>query len=196
VLQSWSSSGSAPAQYEVWLSTDGGQFVKQAVASPTSSSAVFQLERNHDYRFAARAQDGAGIWGDWAYGTTFNLGEYQENYSSTNPSYTSGWTRSAWQPASDGYVSVSSATGASATFSFTGTNVAWVATKSSNRGQADVYVDNAYVKTVDLYSAGTTAQFVAYTGSWSQSGSHTLTIKVHGTAGHPSVDVDAFTRLR
>jgi hypothetical protein len=196
VRESWSSSGSAAAQYEVWLSTDGGTYVKQTLSSPSSSSAVFQLERNHDYRFAARAKDAAGIWGDWAYSSTFSLGEYQENYSSTNPLYTGSWTRAAWQPASDGYLTVSRTAGDKVGFSFTGTNIAWVATKSSNRGQADVYIDNSFVKTVDLYSTTTTAQFIAYSGSWSVSGPHTIEVRVRGTAVHPSVDVDAFVRLR
>ena len=197
VRESWSSSGSAPAQYDVRLSTDGSIFVKQTLSSPTSSSAVFSLERNHNYRFAARAADADGIWGDWAYGTTFSLGEYQENYSSTNPLFTGTWTRAAWQSASDGYLSVSATAGDKVAFTFTGTNVAWVATKSSNRGQADVYVDGSFVKTVDLYSATTTsAQLIAYSRSWSQSGSHTIEVRVRGTADHPKVDADAFVRLR
>jgi serine protease len=197
VRESWSSSGSAAAQYDVWLSTDGGTPVKQTLSSPTLSSAVFQLERNHDYQFVARAADAAGIWGDWVLGTKFNLGEYQEDYSAANPAFTGSWTHAPWQYASDGYLNVSGTAGNKVTFSFTGNNVAWVATKSSNRGQADVYIDGLPVKTVDLYSATTTsAKFIAFSTSWSVSGYHTLEVRVRGTAGHPAVDVDAFVRLR
>jgi serine protease len=197
VRVSWSNSGSAATQYEVWLRTDGGTYVKQPLPSAGSSSAVFQLERNHDYQFSARAADAAGIWGDWAYGRTFNLGEYQENYSATNPLFTGSWTRAAWQPASDGYVSVSATAGDKVAFSFTGSSIAWIATKSTNRGEAAVFIDGVQVKTVDLYSAtATTAQFVAFSKTWAASGSHTIEVRVVGTAGHPKVDVDAFTRLR
>jgi hypothetical protein len=158
---------------------------------------VFTLERNHDYTFAARGKDAKGIWGAFAYGTRFHLGEYQENFSGTNPMFTGTWTRSFWQPASDGYVTVSATRDDKVTFEFTGTNVAWVATKSSNRGQADVYIDNSFVKTVDLYSAtATTAQFIAFTKAWSQSSAHTIEVRIRGTVGHPKVDVDAFVRLR
>ena len=193
VRQSWNSSGSAAVQHEIWLSTDGGAYVKQMQAA---SSAVFQLERNHEYRFAARGKDAEGIWGDWAFGTTFHLGEYQENYSTANPVFTGSWTRAPWTPASDGFLSVSGTAGDRATFGFTGTNVAWVATKSTNRGEADVYVDNVFVKTVDLYSPTTTAQFIAFSKSWTASGQHTIEVRVRGTVGRPKVDVDAFVRLR
>jgi len=193
---SWSSSGSAPAQYEVWMSRDGGTYVKQTLSSPSSSSAVFPLERNHDYRFAARAADVSGIWGDWAYGQQFSLGEYQENYSGTNPLFTGSWTRAPWQSASDGYLTVSAAAGDKVAFSFTGSSVAWVATKATNRGEAVVFVDGVQVKTVSLYAPTTTAQFVAFSKTWPVSGSHTIEVRVVGTAGHPSVDVDAFARLR
>ena len=43
VRQSWSTSGSPAVQYEVWLSTDAGPYVKQALAAPGSAAAVFPL---------------------------------------------------------------------------------------------------------------------------------------------------------
>ena len=196
VRQSWTTSRGTAVQYDVWLSKDGGNYAKQTLSAPSSSTAVFQLERGHDYQFAARAVDADGVWGDWAFGKKFNLGMYQENFSATNPAYTGTWTRSPWQPAADGYLSVSGTAGDKATFSFNGSNVAWIATKSTNRGQANVYVDGAFVQTVDLYSATTTAQSVAFSHSWPQVGAHTIEVRVVGTAGHPKVDVDGFVRLR
>jgi serine protease len=194
VRNTWTSSGSAPARYEVYLATDGGTFVKQTITD-FSASNVFQLARGHDYQFAARAVDAAGMWGDWAYGPKFNLGEYQENYGST-PTYTGTWLRSAWSSASDGYLTVSDVAGSRASFTFTGTNVAWIATKATNRGAADIYVDGLYAKTVDLYSTTTMAQYVAFTKTWATSSTHTIEVRVRGTAGRPKVDVDAFIRLR
>ena len=82
VRETWTSSGSAAVRYEVWLSTDGGTFVKQG---PTTAAATFNLERNHSYQFVARAVDAAGIWGDWAYGTAFRVDAYQENFSAGTP---------------------------------------------------------------------------------------------------------------
>jgi hypothetical protein len=197
VQQRWTNSTGGAVQYDVWLKTDDGSYVQQTLSTPTASTAVFKLERTHDYQFVARAKDAAGVWGAWAFGTKFNVGEYQENYTATNPAYAGTWTRAAWTSASDGYLNVSATAGDTAKFTFTGTSVAWIATKSSNRGQADVYFDGVRVKTVDLYSATTTsAQAVAYARSWATSGQHTLEVRVLGTAGHPKVDVDAFVRLR
>jgi hypothetical protein len=170
--------------------------VKQTLSNPASASAVFQLERNHKYQFTARAKDS-----EWHLGRLVERHRVQpgrvprEDYAG-DPTYSGTWTRSYWQPASDRYVAVASGAGATATFSFTGSNVAWIATKSTNRGQADVLVDGAYVETVDLYSSSTpTAQFVAYSGTLPY-GTHKLTIIVRGTAGHRKVDVDAFVRLQ
>src|SRR5262249_61218537 len=109
-VQTWTSSGRGAAQYDVWLSPDGAQYVEYTLANPASSSALFTLERNHNYQFRARAKDSAGTWGDWAYGTAFNLGEFQEDYLG-DPIYSGTWTRSAWSPASDGNETVSATAG-------------------------------------------------------------------------------------
>jgi hypothetical protein len=193
VKESWSNTGSTAASHEVWLSTDGGTFVKLA---STASAAVFNLERNHSYQFAARAVDANGIWSPWAYGTAFRVDAYQEDYSAANPALSGAWTHSAWTSASDGFLSVSSTAGARATFSFTGNNVAWIATKANNRGQARVYIDGAPVSIVDLYRASALAKSIPYSRAWTTSAAHTIAVEVVGTAGRPSVDVDAFVRLR
>ncbi len=86
--------------------------------------------------------------------------------------------------------------GATAKLSFTGRNVAWVAPKSSTRGKADVYVDGAYVQTVDLYSSSTLSRQVVFSQSWATSESHTLEVRVLGTSGRPRVDIDAFVVLQ
>ncbi len=178
VRQSWSNSGGAAVAYEVWLSTDGGAWVKQAT---TASAGTFNLQRNHSYRFAARAMNAAGAWSAFAYGTTFQLGQYQENYAVGNPAYSGTWTRAAWAPASDGFLSVSSTAGSRASFTFTGSSVAWIATRATNRGQARVYVDGLLAGTVDLYSATTSAQSIAFSRSWSAVG----TAQDHGRGrGH------------
>ena len=71
-----------------------------------------------------------------------------------------------------------------------------MSSRSTNRGKADVYVDGAFVQTVDLYSATTTAQAIVFRRNWTTSGAHTIEIRVQGTAGRPKVDVDAFIRLQ
>jgi hypothetical protein len=196
VTQRWSVTSGTAARYEVWLSTDGAAWAKTTLSNPALASATFRLTANHNYRFAARAANAAGTWGDWAYSPTISLGQYQENYASGNPAYAGSWTRPAYSPASGGALAVSSKAGSIANFNFTGTSVAWVATKANNRGSAHVYLDGVFYKTVSLYSATTIPKAIAFTASWKTAGPHRITIKVVGTAGRPKVDVDAFIRLR
>ena len=193
VKETWSNSGGAATSYEVWLSTDGGAYGK---LSTTASSAVVNLERGHNYQFAARAVDANGITSPWAYGAQFNVGEYQEDYSATNPALTGAWSHVAWTSASHGFLSISSTAGSRASFTFTGSSVAWIASKATNRGQARVYVDGAPASTVDLYRATTLAKSIAFVRSWTAAATHTITVEVVGTDGRPAVDVDSFVRLR
>ena len=144
----------------------------------------------------ARAVDASGTWGDWSYGKKFTLGQFEENYTTTNPAFTGVWTRSAWQPASAVTSRCPPPPGTARRSAVTGSNVAWVGTKATTRGQARVYIDGALASTVDLYAATTAAQSIAFTKSWPTAGAHTIAVEVVGTAGRPKVDVDAFVRLR
>jgi hypothetical protein len=82
--------------------------------------------------------------------------------------------------------------GQTATFRFTGSQVAWNGPKGPTRGKAKVYLDGQYVKTVDLYARHFDARNRLFTKSFADSGSHTLTIKVVGTRGRPVVSIDEF----
>ncbi len=58
-------------------------------------------------------------------------------------------------------------------------------------------MDGVYQKTVDLYSYYTYKRKVVFTkGGLDPSKSHTLEVKVLGTAERPTVDVDAFVALQ
>jgi hypothetical protein len=67
-----------------------------------------------------------------------------------------------------------------------------VTTVGPTRGQARVYVDGAYERTVDLGRATSASRLIMVLRSWPVAGRHTLEIRVVGTAGRPRVDVDAF----
>ena len=91
-----------------------------------------------------------------------------------------------------GKAKVSGTRAASATFKFTGNQVAWLSRRSDISGSARVYVDGVLVTTVDLYSSTTSVKQVVFTRKFSTIGAHTLKIAVLGTAGHPRVTVDSF----
>ena len=88
-----------------------------------------------------------------------------------------------------------------ATFVFTGSEVAWVAPKNDNRGQADVYLDGTKVAMVNLYSVSDEARTVVFSKvGLDPSVTHTLEVRVLGTKNAAStnerVAVDEFVVLR
>jgi serine protease len=195
VTISWSASDPGGiAQYSLWMSTNGGAFASVSLQDQTATSATLSLTPTNSYRFAVAARDGAGNWSGYAYGSTFTVDAHQE--TSAAITYSSGWARYAWSSAYGGYENSSSTAGASARLSFTGRSVAWVAPTATNRGQAYLYVDGAYAGTLDLYSASTVARKIVFSRSWSFSAAHTLEVRVVGTSGRPTIDVDAFVVLR
>jgi len=82
--------------------------------------------------------------------------------------------------------------GQTATFRFTGIQVAWNGPKGPTRGKAKVYLDGQYVKTVDLYSGKFDPRNRIFTKTFAYVGAHSLTIKVVGTRGRPVVSIDEF----
>ena len=73
--------------------------------------------------------------------------------------------------------------------------IAWVSRKGPNRGQARVYVDGVLAATVNLYQTTYVSKVVVFTKTWSTSGTHTIKIVALGTAGHPRIDLDGFSRI-
>jgi hypothetical protein len=176
------------------MSTNGGTWTSVSLQDQTATSTTLSLTPANSYRFAVAAKDGAGNWSGYAYGSTFTLDAHQE--TSTAITYSTGWGRYPWSSAYGGYENSASTTGASAWLSFTGSSVAWIAPTATTRGQAYVYVDGAYVQTLDLYSASAVARKVVFTRNWPSSAAHTLEVRVVGTANRPTIDVDAFIVLR
>jgi hypothetical protein len=86
--------------------------------------------------------------------------------------------------------------GASATVRFAARAIAWHGPQGPTRGQAKVYVDGRYVKTVDLRRLSFVPRATLFRTSWPAVGKHTLTIVVVGSKGHSMVAIDDFTILR
>ncbi len=82
--------------------------------------------------------------------------------------------------------------GASATFTFTGRKVTWNGPTGPTRGQAKVYVDGKYARTVNLYRRSFDARSSLFRASWKAAGEHSIQIVVVGTKGHAMVAIDDF----
>ena len=179
--------------HRLWQSTDGAAYYEVPLAYATATSKVRSLAPGHRYRFKVEATDGAGNAASTE-GLSFLVQTYQETNKAI--AYAASWTRRYWTYALGSYQRFAKASGAQARFTFTGRGVAWVARAGATSGKAYVYVDGAYVKTVDLYAPAAAARRVMFSRIWPDSATRTVTVIVAGTAGRPRVDVDAFTVLK
>jgi hypothetical protein len=175
--------------YDIEQQTDGGAWTTVTTGS-ASAATDRSLSPQHGYRLRVRAIDRLGHVGGWATGSTFRLSGYSESNSRIR--YAGTWAKATNAAYWGGGTKVSGRAGASASITFTGRSIAWVARKGPNRGKAAIYVNGTKVATVDLHASSYQNQRVVWSGNWVSSASRTITIKVLGTTGHPSVDIDAF----
>jgi hypothetical protein len=109
--------------------------------------------------------------------------------------YHGTWAKTRVAKAYGGSARRAAKAGASASLRFAGREVAWVASLAPGYGSARVYVDGRAVATVHLRSGSVVQRRVVFTRSWATSARHTIKIVALGTAGHPTVDVDALLVL-
>ena len=106
--------------------------------------------------------------------------------------YSGSWRGARHGGYGGGAVAYATSPGASATLTFTGRAVAWNGPTGPTRGQAKVYIDGNYVKSVNLYRRSFDARSQLFRTAWKSSATHTLTIVVVGTKGHSMVAIDDF----
>ncbi len=82
------------------------------------------------------------------------------------------------------------------TITFDGTHLAWIATRGSSYGTAEITMDERMLGTVDLYSATTDWQQKVWGSGTLSPGLHTVTIARTGqnnpAADGTDINVDAF----
>ena len=113
--------------------------------------------------------------------------------------YEGNWTRVDDTRYSASTAHYSETKSATATLDFFGCGIRWIATKSPEGGTANVYIDNSFIESVDLYSE----QFEPVADVFSRTGlscqPHTITISVgEGKNSNQSVQgvsLDAFDVL-
>jgi hypothetical protein len=183
--------GSGIGHYAVQRKKDDGAWTTLA-ASVRGTSYSTSLAAGHAYRFRVVAYDKAGNRRTSG-ATALQHGRVTQDTSS-RVRYAGTWHRIAATSASGGSLHYSKATGATASLTFRGRAVAVVAPTSWTRGAAKIYLDGRHVTTISLYGPAMTRQ-VVYTKRFATLGTHTIKVKIVGTAGHPRVDVDAFMYL-
>ena len=180
---SWSTADATSGVVSGSLTVDSTQ-VTTGVGGPTTYSSA-----DGTHQLQASATDLAG---NTAMSDTFPV--TQATVLAGAATLTKTWsTFSAGTPW--GMATFSKAKGATASYTFTGTDVAWVSARAPKRGKAKVYIDGALQTVVDLKSSGAQSSVIVFVADGLAAGPHTIRIYVNGTSGRPRVDLDGFIVL-
>jgi len=160
-------------------------------ASPSDAQSLsLTIPTATSYFYRTRYADVAGSVSAWANSFAIRLTALQESNSRIH--YTGTWSRVTKKSDWAGKAKKSTASGSTATLTFTGHSFAWIARTGPGFGRAEVYVNGVLTDTVDLYAASTTFQRVVWSETWDAATARTVKIKVLGTSNRPAVEVDAF----
>jgi subtilisin family serine protease len=183
------------AGYQVEHSNNGAAFGSTVNTTAATRTAAFRgLAFSTTHRFRVRAQDRDGDWSPWVE-TAVSTWPTAVGDRSSSLAYRGAWRQNVSSPATGGSITTTSRTGASVRYRFTGLGVAVVAPTSRTRGKASIYIDGVYRATIDLRTSTTQHRRVVYARSFGSSGSHTIELRVLGTAGRPMVSLDGFVVL-
>jgi hypothetical protein len=179
--------------YSLRRQASGGSWRTVSLSPATSTSVKQALARGSPYRYEVRATDRLGSTGAYSLGPSFTARATDQTSAAVH--YAGRWTTAATSSAYGGSSRYATAPGASVSYTFSGSSIAWVSSRGPTRGSGAVYVDGVLRATVTLHSATFSARATVFATSWATGGTHTIRIVVSGTSGHPRVDVDAFVRL-
>ena len=183
--------GTGIGRYQLQVSTNGGSYVTVSLASATSTSVNRTLTDGRSYRFRVRAIDKQGNVGSYVYGPTFKPARFQNSSSSIH--YTGTWTTSSSSSASGGSQRSSTSTGARARITTSTRDIAWLATRTTTSGSAQVWVDGVLAATINLRSSKTLYRQLVFSRHFTTLGTHTFEVR---PAGGGRIYLDAFLLYR
>jgi hypothetical protein len=175
------------AQYDNIVVTDGSGNVR-------SGGTVFANSADYNSTLGDYVNSG-GIASSAV--SVVNIDSTKVNDDNASITYSGTWTdynsRTGAYNNDDHYVDAS---GAYAQYTFTGTSIQYIAMKDTNLGKADIYIDNVFKETDDLYAATLNLQQVLYSKTDLSNASHTIKVQRNGTKNASSsgtwIDLDAF----
>lgn len=106
--------------------------------------------------------------------------------------FSGGWGQAEFARYNGGMVRYAIESGATAWFTFTGTSIAWVGPMGPTRGEANIYLDEELVATVDVYASHYRPRAEIFSRTFDRNGTHTITIEVVGTPGRETIAIDEF----
>jgi len=185
-------------RYQLEQSINGATYTRIGIASPLATSTTKNVPVGSTVRFRVRAIDAVENIGAWVETPVYTVAPYQE--TSADIAYVGNWT-SKTQSGAFGGTYVESPTGtSSATFTFTGRQVAWVAREFTAYGKAEVWLDRVKVATIDLHATSSLTRRILWTSPLvNPAVSHTVQIKYtglkNGSATGTTISVDGFITL-
>jgi len=165
-----------------------------ARTAATVRSAVRTVPFATSRAWAVRATDLPGNVGPWAVAAPARVSVVQESASTVRRS--TGWTSYTSTYALGGRSVYATRAGSTVRYTFTGRGVALVGAKGPTRGTAEIRLDGVLVGRVSAYSRSSGSRWLLQALAINPARSHTLEVRVLGTAGHPRFDVDGFLVLR
>jgi hypothetical protein len=192
------------------VQVDGGAPVEVDTYSPTAKfqavvfTATGLADADHTLKITATGRRNAASSAPRVVVDAFDVMTPGRRYEEYDPSITRSagapeapphWNNNPNRVWSEGHTATSNQTGATLTFSFTGTSVSWIGCrKSSAGGSANVYIDGVLVRNVRLSQSYPIEgyQMTVFRADGLANGPHTLMIEVTSTNNGPYVVVDAF----
>jgi hypothetical protein len=180
-----------------FTSWNDGTLITNGVPTPAApgtaqTMTVSGLTPGTLYYFAIRAQDeGSNLSHNYAMVSAMaRAGMGPGTYDDTHPAwnYVGSWSSYTTTGPYNGTINYTATVGDYAELTFHGTNFTLIFTQASSRGLIDIYVDGAYVTTLNAYSPSTLWQQTFISPSL-LAGNHTVRL-VHAGGG-TYIDVDA-----
>ena len=186
--------GSGIARYQLQQRINSGPYTTIS-SSITGPARTITLANGNNYQFRVRAIDRDGNTGPYATAAVIKPRLVQNNSSSI--AYAGTWKTVTSSSYSGGSVRYATQTNdETATYSFTGSSVAFITTTAKTRGIVRVYIDGQIVGLLDQYSSSTVFRKALYARSWPTSGVHSIRIENWGGSGRTRVDIDAFAVIK
>src|SRR5258706_3423284 len=192
------------------MQVDGGAPVEVDTYFPTAKfqaemfTATGLADANHTLTITATGRTNAASTATRIVMDSFDVMTPGRRYEEYEPSIVKSvgaagapphWNHNENRVWSEGASATSNQTGATLTFSFTGTSVSWIGCeKSSAGGSANVYIDGVFVREVRLHQSYPIEgyQMTVFRADGLANGPHTLMIEVTSSNNGPYVVVDAF----
>jgi hypothetical protein len=162
--------------------------------SVPSTTRVVVVDGRSGGRVIVRAADRAGNESPPSTSVAYRATGYSEVGRSVT--YSGRWGSSTSAAYLDGTARYSVTPGSAASFRFTGKSLAVIGRRGPTSGRARVYVNGAYLTTIDLYSPTTQDRMVIFHRYWSTSATRTIRIVLAGPTSRPRVTIDGFFVIR